>query len=127
MKKLETLYGILFSALYQRSNQYISAICICTFLLSFSLGISQKSEARITPKGLAITGVALGAAALGTAAYNTYQIRKDRRNNEYYYYEDDGYYYEQPRYAKRYNPYYDYDGSYYNDSDYYYEDDYYYY
>ncbi|MFN5539347.1 MAG: hypothetical protein ACK481_04720 [Candidatus Melainabacteria bacterium] len=106
----------------KKINQLVAATCICALLLS-SFGIAQKSEARITPKGLAITGVALGAAALGTAAYNTYQIRRDRRESEYYY-DDDHYYYEQqPRQAQYYDQYNGYDNDYYyDDGEYYYYD-----
>ena len=80
--------------------------------------------ARVTPKGLAITGVALGGSALALGAYNTYQNRRNRNsyyNDDYYY--DDDYYYSAPsrRYSRPVSNTYYYDDNYYDDDcDYYY-------
>lgn len=70
----------------KKSALFLSLIC----LLLSSIFLSGKAEARITNKGLAVTGVALGAAAVGLYGYNTIQNRRDRR----------GYYQRSPRYSR---------------------------
>lgn len=101
----------------------IGAILGLTILVS-ALAIVPETQARVTPKGLAITGLVLGGTALGVAGYNAYRNRQFRRRYQDRYFERDRGFRPassrrfRNRNCRRYQPRY-------TDS-YYYHDDYYY-
>lgn len=96
-------------------------LALTLFISSTFFNLPPQAHARVTPRGLAITGVALGGTALALGAYNTYQNYRHRRNyhNNYYYYDDDYYYRPPTRYYSR-PAYHQYDCCYYDEYDDYY-------
>lgn len=54
-------------------------------MLLFSMSFANPAQARVTDRGLAVTGVVLGGTALGLAGYNYYQNRRFRNHPAYGY------------------------------------------
>jgi hypothetical protein len=61
--------------------------------LFLALPFVPSAQARITPKGLAVTGVVLGGTALGVAGYNYYRNHRtyNNRRSNYGYGYNNGY------------------------------------